>query len=197
MVGATLLSFVLMLTATLAPPGYALDPATNVPVGDLFPGTLRLLTPFMNITGGLVLILGAVFSTYVFMPKRRVLDYSLDPEQTGDQFLFNLLIAPVAIVGQLRRLDPARVPRLPDRPDQQPRPGDGPHRDRRHPRQRRRRLNRFGITEYFQVGKFLAVLFLLAGFLVSIEVFREIRIPFTAITLRAARPDQATDTAGD
>jgi len=196
-VGATLLSFVLMLTATLAPPGYALDPATNVPVGDLFPGTLRLLTPFMNITGGLVLILGAVFSTYVFMPKRRVLDYSLDPEQTGDQFLFNLLIAPVAIVvnfvasiplafhtfrtGRMNSRVPATV--LIAIGGILASGGDA--------------LNRFGITEYFQVGKFLAVLFLLAGFLVSTEVFREIRIPFTAITLRSARPDQATDTAGD
>ena len=31
------------------------------------------------------------------MPKKRVLDYSLDPGQPGDQFLFNLIIAPVAI----------------------------------------------------------------------------------------------------
>ena len=31
------------------------------------------------------------------MPKRRVLAYSLDPNQKFDQFLFNLLIAPVAI----------------------------------------------------------------------------------------------------
>ncbi len=196
-VGATLLSLVLMLTATLAPPGYALDPATNVPVGDLFPGTLRLLTPFMNITGGLVLILGAVFSTYVFMPKRRVLDYSLDPEQTGDQFLFNLLIAPFAIVVNFVASIPLafhafRTGRINSRVPATiliaiggilASGGDA--------------LNRFGITEYFQVGKFLAVLFLLAGFLVSTEVFREIRIPFTAITLRSARPDQATDTAGD
>ena len=51
----------------------------------------------MNVTGAFALVLGALFSTYVFMPKRRVLDYSLDPNQPGDQFLFNLLIAPVAI----------------------------------------------------------------------------------------------------
>ena len=44
-------------------------------------------------------------------------------------------------------------------------------------------LSRFGMTEYFQVGKFLGVLFLFAGFLVSIEVFREIRVPFTSIRL--------------
>ncbi|MGZ8528880.1 MAG: hypothetical protein ACXWWR_08790, partial [Candidatus Limnocylindrales bacterium] len=58
-------------------------------------------------------------------------------------------------------------------------------------------LNRFGITEYFQVGKFLAVLFLLAGFLVSSEVFREIRIPFTRVRLRAARTDTATEVSAD
>ena len=97
-VGASVLSVVLMLTATLPRRGFALDPTTHVPVGDLFPGTLRLLTPFLNITGSFALILGAVFSTYVFMPKKRVLAYSLDPNQPGDHFLFNLLIAPVAIL---------------------------------------------------------------------------------------------------
>ena len=97
-VGATLLSVVLMATTTLAAPGYAIDPATGAPVATLFPPSLRLLTPFMNITGAFALILGAIFSTYVFMPKRRVLAYSLDPNQPGDEFLFNLLIAPVAIV---------------------------------------------------------------------------------------------------
>ena len=34
-------------------------------------------------------------------------------------------------------------------------------------------LNRFGVTELFQFGKFLGVVFLFAGFLVSIEVFRD------------------------
>src|SRR4051812_11309499 len=82
-VGATVLSVVLNFATPLAAPGYALDPATGVPVGTLFPGTIRLLTPFLNITGALALFLGAVFSTYVFMPKKRVLPYSLDPEQPG------------------------------------------------------------------------------------------------------------------
>jgi hypothetical protein len=87
--------------ATLPPPGYAVDPATGLPVAALFPPQLRLLTPFMNVTGAFSLLLGAIFSAYVFMPKRRVLDYSLDPEQPGDQFLFNLLIAPIAIAVNL------------------------------------------------------------------------------------------------
>src|SRR5690242_21783435 len=82
-VGASLLALVLTVTSTLAQP-YQLDPATGQPVADLFPGSLRLLTPFLNITGGFALAFGALFSTYMFMPKRRVLPYSLDPNQPGD-----------------------------------------------------------------------------------------------------------------
>ncbi len=81
--GATMLSVVLMFTFTLPPPGYALDPATGFPTADLFPGTLRLLTPFLNVTGGLSLALGAVFSAYVFMPKRRRAPLLAGPEPEG------------------------------------------------------------------------------------------------------------------
>ncbi len=186
-VGATVLSIVLMLGTTLPPPGYAVDPTTNLPVATLFPPQLRLLTPFMNVTGAFSLLLGAIFSTYVFMPKRRVLAYSLDPDQPGDDFLFNLLISPVAIIvnliaslpgatraivsGQVNSRVPATIliaigafiPTLTDS------------------------LSRFGATELFQVGKFLGVVFLFAGFLVSIDVFREIRIPFTHIRLVTGR----------
>jgi hypothetical protein len=186
-VGATLLSVVLMTTTTLAAPGYALDPSTGEPLGTLYPGRLRLLTPFLNITGAFALVLGAIFSIYVFMPKKRVLPYSLDPNQPGDQFLFNLFIAPFAIAvnlvaslpgaaralveGKLHSRVPATlliaigafIPTLTDS------------------------LNRFGSTQLFQVGKFLGVVFLFAGFLVSVETFREIRIPFTKIRLRPVR----------
>ena len=106
--GRRVLSIVLMATTTLPAPGYAVDPATGAPVATLFPPQLRLLTPFLNITGAFALILGAIFSTYVFMPKRRVLAYSLDPNQPGDEFLFNLLIAPVAIASTWSRRCPAR-----------------------------------------------------------------------------------------
>ncbi|HEU5205641.1 MAG TPA: hypothetical protein VFU17_15220 [Candidatus Limnocylindrales bacterium] len=195
-VGATLLSLVLMVTAQLPPPGYAVDPTTGVPVGDIIPGYLRLLTPFMNITGSFALILGAVFSTYVFMPKRRVLPYSLDPNQPGDQFLFNLIIAPFAITVNLVASLPAtgralltgnihsRVPAtiliaigafIPAITDS---------------------LNRFGSTELFHLGKFLGVVFLFAGFLVSIEVFREIRVPFTGIRLSTRRREASSVVEG-
>ena len=187
-VGVTILSIVLMvLTPALPAPGYAVDPATGQPTGAAMPGYLRLLTPVMNIPGAMALLLGAVFSTYVFMPKRRVLPYSLDPNQPGDQFLFNLLIAPVAILVNLLASLPAaardlaagrlhsRVPAtiliaigafFPTITDS---------------------LNRAGSTELFALGKFLGVVFLFAGFLVSTEVFREIRIPFTSVRLGTRR----------
>lgn len=192
-VGATVVSLVLTVVVALPAPGYALDPATGQPVATLFPPQLRLLTPFMNVTGSFALALGALFSVYIFMPKRRVLDYSLDPNQSGDQFLFNLFIAPVAIVvnlvaslpGLLRAMLTgrihSRVPAtlliavgafIPAFTDS---------------------LTRFGSTEYFALGKFLGVLFLFAGFLVSIEVFREFRIPFTDIRLGGPRRERVPD----
>ena len=193
---ASLVSFGIMITSVLPAPGYALDPATHVPTGELFPGSLRLLTPFLNITGGFSLAFGALFSAYVFMPKRRVLAYSLDPHQPGDEFLFNLLISPVAITVNFVASLPGAIRALLARRIHSRVPatiliaiggflasgGDA--------------LNRFGITEYFQVGKFLAVLFLLAGFLVSIEAFREIRVPFTRIRLRAVRHEAPTSMLG-
>jgi hypothetical protein len=188
--GATVLSAVLMITVTLEPPGYAVDPRTGAPTGELFPGTIRLLTPYLNITGGLALAFGALFSAYVFMPKRRVLPYSLDPNQPGDHFLFNLLIAPVAIAvnfvaslpGAVRALVAGRIhSRVPATlliaiGGFMASGGDI--------------LSRFGITDFFQWGKFLAVLFLLAGFVVSIEAFREIRVPFTSVRLSRSRHER-------
>jgi hypothetical protein len=185
--GATVLSVLIMVTTVLPAPGYAIDPETGAPTAALLPGSLRLLTPFLNVTGALSLILGALFSAYVFMPKRRLLPYSLDPTQPGDQFLFNLLVSPVAITvnfvaslpralvalvsGRLNSRVPATIliaigaliPAVTDS------------------------LNRFGSTEYYQLGKLLGVVFLFGGFLVSTETFAQIRVPFTHIVLRDRR----------
>jgi hypothetical protein len=188
-VGASLLALVLAVTATLPPPGYAVDAATGVPTAAIMPGYLRLLTPFMNVTGAFSLGFGALFSIYVFMPKKRVLAYSLDPTQKGDVFLFNLVISPVAFVVNFVASLPAAVRAM----------GSG--------RVNSRvpatiliaigawipavtdSLNRFGSTQLYGIGKLLAVAFLFAGFLVSIDVFSEFRIPFTRHVLRRRRPE--------
>lgn len=189
--GTTLLSLVLMALVAIPAPGYAVDPSTGIPDTAVLPGTIRLLTPFMNVTGAFSLLLGAIFSAYVFMPKRRVLPYSLDPGQRGDELLFNLIIAPVAIAvnfvaslpGAIRALAAGRlnsrvpatiliaigafVPTVTDT------------------------LNRFGDPRFSQVGHLIAVVCIFAGFLVSIEVFAEIRIPFTGVVLRPTRRERA------
>jgi hypothetical protein len=185
-IAASVLALILTITSPLAAP-YKLDPATGQPVADLFPGSLRLLTPFLNITGGFALAFGALFSAYMFMPKRRVLPYSLDPNQKGDHFLFNLLISPVALTVNFIASLPGAIRDL--------------FRGRLHSRvpatlliaaggfvaSAGDTLNRFGITGPFAVAKFVAVVLLLAGFLVSIEAFRELRIPFTSIRLGGVR----------
>jgi hypothetical protein len=189
-VGVTVLSTVLMFATALPAPGYLVAAGSNAPDASLFPSSLRLLTPFMNVTGAFALVLGALFSAYVFMPKKRVLGYSLDPEQPGEQFLFNLLISPVAITvnflaslpGALRALlvrqIHSRVPAtlliaigafIPTITDS---------------------LYRFGSPELYEAGHLLGVLLIFAGFLLSTEVFREIRIPFTGRTLRTARHER-------
>jgi hypothetical protein len=181
---------VMALTAPLAPPGYSLDPATLIPTGELMPGYLRLLTPFFNITGAFALGLGALYSAYTFMPKRRVLRYSLRTDQGVLRFIGNVLLAPVAITVNLLASLPGAVREL--------------FRGRLSSRVPATILiavgatipaftsgaNRFGATSAFFVGELLGIVFLLVGFLVSIEVFSDIRLPFTRIVL--ARRDKPT-----
>ena len=188
---ASILALFLTYTVPLAAP-YVLDPATQQPIADLFPGSLRLLTPFLNITGGFALAFGALFSAWIFMPKKRVLAYNLDPNQPGDHFIFNLLISIVALPVNFVASLPGALADL--------------VRGRLHSRvpatllialggfvaSAGDTLNRFGITGPFAVAKLLAVALLLAGFLVSIEAFREIRIPFTGIRLAGARREPGT-----
>jgi hypothetical protein len=182
-IAGTVISAVMMATVQLPAPGFAVDPETGVPTGDLFPGYLRLLTPFFNITGAFLLVLGALYSAYIFMPKQRVIRYSLDPSQGLGRFAASLLIAPVAIVVNLLASLPGAVValfagRLSSRVPATiliavggliPAITDG--------------LNRFGTTSAFLVGQLLGITFLFLGFLTSIEVFSDIRLPFTRIVL--------------
>ncbi len=189
-VGGSIVSAVMMATAGIPAPGFAVDPATRIPTGELIPGYLRLLTPFFNITGAFALSMGALYSAYVFMPKRRVIRYSLQRGQGGGTFVRNLAVATVAVpLNFAASLPGAVVALLAGRLNTRvpatiliaiggiiPAITSG--------------ANRFGATSGFFVGELLGVVFLFLGFLVSIEVFREIRIPFTQIVLsRRADPE--------
>ena len=188
------LAVVLVATAPLPQGPIALD-GHGVPVLDPLPGMLRLLTPFMNVTGGLALVFGALFSAYVFMPKRRVLGYSLDPGQTGDVMLFNLLIAPVAIVVNFVASLPGAL--------------KGLVLGRLHSRVPATLLiaagallisgTDFGVkggsTDIFQASKLIGISLIFLGFLVSIEAFREIRIPFTRIRIASGRRETGPEAS--
>ncbi len=117
-------------------------------------------------------------------PKKRLVRYDLSRTHGIGRFLVNLAIAPIAITvnlvasipgaatalfhGKLNSRVPATlllaiggfIPSLTSG------------------------LSRFGLTETFYVGELLGVIFLFAGTLVSVEVFREFRVPFTHRVLR-------------
>ena len=182
-VGGSIVAVPMVLLAPIAAPGYAVDPS-GVPVGTAMPGSVRLLTPLFNVTGGFALALGALYSTYMFMPKKRVIRYDLTRARGPVPFLANLALAPVAISVNLIASIPGTVAAL-----------FGGRLNSRVPAtillalggfipSLTSGLSRFGVTETFYVGELLGVVFLFAGFLVSVEVFREIRIPFTHRVLR-------------
>jgi hypothetical protein len=190
MAGGTAASAVMVAAVTLPAPGWVVDPVTHIPTGELFPGYIRLLTPFFNITGAFALSLGAIYSAYIFMPKRRIVRYELRADQGIARFGRNLLLAPVAITVNLLASLPGAVRAILDGSINSRVPAtiliaiggiipaitSG--------------LNRFGATSGFFVGELLGVVFLFAGFLVSIEVFHELRVPFTSVVLWSRRASE-------
>jgi hypothetical protein len=182
----------LTFTVPVAGPGFAVDPATGVPTGEAFPADLRVLTPPFNIAGAFALVFGAVYSAYIFMPKRRVLRIAGGPPVLGAlargfavlvNFFASIPDAARALrAGQLNSRVPATL--LIALGGFIPGWTSG--------------LNRFGVTWSFYLGEFLGVLFIFVGFLVSIEVFSDIRLPFTRIVLarreRPARGEEVSST---
>jgi hypothetical protein len=167
---ASVLAAVLVATAWLAPPGYALDPRTHVPIGDAVPGYLRVMTGPFNIAGGLCLIFGAIFSVYVYMPKRKLLRGHVATPVVGQLYralavVVNLAVslpaaAAALVTGRLNSRVPATA--LIALGGFIPSVTSG--------------LDRFGVTWSFYLGQLLGVMLIFAGFLVSEEVFANLRL---------------------
>ena len=188
----SVVALVMIATVSLPAPGYVVDPVTHIPTGDLLPGYIRLLAPFFNITGAYALTLGAMYSAYVFMPKRRLIRYELHRGQSAPSFLGNLLVAPIAIGVNFVVSLPRAITGLFDGTTNSRVPAtiliaigaiipaitSG--------------MNRFGDTSAFFLGELLGVVFLFAGFLVSIEVFSQFRVPFTGHVLWQRRARDAS-----
>lgn len=180
---------VLTLTARVDAPGYALDPVSGVPIGEAFPSYLRILSPLFNITGAFALVFGALFSAYIFMPKRRVLRATsaaplVGPLMRGGAVIVNFVASiPGAVAawraGRLHSRVPATL--LIALGGFVPGWTDG--------------LSRFGITWGFFLGQFIGVVLIFAGFLASIEVFSDLRIPFTGVIIVRRRPAGAEGTS--
>lgn len=185
-VGSVLAAF-MAFTVPVAPPGFALDAGSGAPIGAAFPSDLRIVTPPFNIVGAFALVFGAAYSAYIFMPKRRLLP-------THGRGLAGLLVrgaaVPVNLVASLPAAGRAlRAGELNSRVPATalialggffPSIADG--------------LTRFGITWGLFLGQFIGILLIFLGFLVSIEVFSDLRLPFTRIVLR--RRDRGRETAG-
>lgn len=171
LIGSTAVAY-LVLSAPLKAPGFALDPNTHVPVGTAFPGYVRVLTGPFNIAGALSLVFGALYSAYVYMPKRRVLPARLMALAIVVNFAASVPSGIVALfAGRLNSRVPATIliaagafiPGLTSG------------------------LNRFGVTWSFFLGEFLGLLFIFVGFLVSEDVFRNVRLGAT-LWSRAPNP---------
>jgi hypothetical protein len=182
------LAIVMTLLAPVAAPGFAINATTHAPVGDAFPGYLRMLVLPFNITGGLALVFGAIYSAYIFMPKQRVLRVTTGLPVVGQlgrgfavgvNFLASIPGAVGALrAGTLNSRVPATVLIAAGGLIQSTTSG----------------LTRFGITWGYYLGELLGVLLIFIGFLVSIEVFNDIRLPFTQVVL--VRRKQAEPPGG-
>jgi len=159
LVGSAAVAY-MTLSASLPAPGWAVDPGTHVPVGSAYPGYLRVLTGPFNIAGALCLVFGAVYSAYVYMPKKRVLPVRLGVLAIVPNFVASLPGAVNALFrGRLNSRVPATL--LIALGAFIPGVTSG--------------LNRFGVTWSFYLGEFLGLVLIFAGFIVSEEVFRTFR----------------------
>jgi hypothetical protein len=166
------------LTASLAAPGWAVDPSTHVPVGSAFPGYVRVLTPAFNIAGALCLLFGAIYSAYIYMPKRKVLR-GKGPAVVAVNLVTSTPLATRALLqGKLNSRVPATL--LIALGAFIPGVTSG--------------LNRFGVTWSFFLGELLGVLLIFAGFLVSEEVFRNVRFGATLWSRTPSEGSLATET---
>jgi hypothetical protein len=170
LLAASAVDAALVMTARIAAPGYALDPTTHVPVGTLVPAYLRVQTGVFNIAGAFCLVFGAVYSFYVYMPKRKVLRGRVRVPVLAQLYgalavVVNLVASlPLAVValarGKLHSRVPATLLIAVGGFAESITSG----------------LSRYGITWAFFLGEFLGVALIFSGFLVSEEVFARLRV---------------------
>lgn len=162
LVAGTVVVTMLVLTAHLS--GAYVDPATHSPVASAFPGYLRVSSVPFNAGGGLALVFGALYSAYIYMPKKHVLGVRLAVLAIAINFVASLPTALGALfAGKLNSRVPATILIALGALSAGATSG----------------LARFGITWAAFLGEFVGVLLIFVGFLVSEEVFRNVRLGTT------------------
>jgi hypothetical protein len=147
--------------------GVAVDPMTHAPVASGFPGYLRVSSVPFNAGGGLALVFGALYSAYIYMPKKRAVGARLGIVAIVVNFFVSV---PGAVSALLRGKLNSRVPATILIALGALIPGITSS------------LNRFGVTWSFFLGEFLGLVLIFVGFLVSEEVFRNVRLGTTLWT---------------
>jgi hypothetical protein len=165
LVAATVVVAILVVSAQVS--GVVIDPTTHAPVASGFPGYLRVSSVPFNAGGGLALVFGALYSAYIYMPKRRLVEARLGIIAIVVNFFVSL---PGAVTALLQRKLNSRVPATILIAVGALIPGVTSS------------LNRFGVTWSFFLGEFLGLVLIFVGFLVSEEVFRNIRLGATLWT---------------
>jgi hypothetical protein len=165
LVAGTVVVAVLVFWARIS--GVAVDPTTHAPVASGFPGYLRVSSVPFNAGGGLALVFGALYSAYIYMPKKRTVGARLGIVAIVVNFFASL---PAALSALLRGKLNSRVPATILIAVGALIPGVTSS------------LNRFGVTWSFFLGEFLGLVLIFAGFLVSEEVFRNVRLGTTLWT---------------
>ncbi|HEV2237739.1 MAG TPA: hypothetical protein VGR57_13845 [Ktedonobacterales bacterium] len=186
LVAASAVAAVQVMTARIAALGYRLDATTHAPLGSLMPPYLRVQTGPFNIAGAFCLVFGAVYSFYVYMPKRKVLRARVRIPVLAQLYgalavVVNLVASlPLAVMALARGKLHSRVPAtlLIALGGFVPSFTSG--------------LTRYGITWAFFLGEFLGVALIFSGFLVSEEVFAHLRVRIGRAVLFAR---EATDVA--
>ena len=159
LVAGTLIVAGLVAAAPLA--GAYVDPTSHVPVATAVPGYLRVSSIPFNAGGGIALVFGALYSAYIYMPKKRAMAAGMPLIPIVVNFVASLPTAFTALVaGRLNSRVPATIliaagAFIPGVTSS---------------------LNRFGITWSTFLGEFLGVVLIFAGFLVSEEMFRNVRV---------------------
>lgn len=158
LVAGSLIVGVVVLTAPVS--SSYVDPSTHVPVGGAFPGYARVCSFPFNAGGGLAIVFGALYSAYIYMPKKRVVPANVPVIAVVVNFVASLPRAvSVLVASKLNSRVPATI--LIAIGASIPGLTSG--------------LNRFGVTWSFFLGEFLGVLLIFLGFLVSEDVFKTLR----------------------